>query len=96
MVKPKGFQSATKCFAKRAVDLLILFCFAPVWVPVSLVVLFGIVLEQLISGDFGPPIISEIRISKGKKFRLYKLNMYKESARKKYILESERYAKMKT
>lgn len=96
MVKPKGFQCATKCFAKRAVDLLILFCFAPVWVPLSLVILFGIVLEQLISGAFGPLIISEIRISKGRKFRLYKLNMYKESARKKYILESERYAKMKT
>jgi hypothetical protein len=63
---------------------------------VSLVIIFLIVLEQLISGACGPPIISELRISKGKKFRLYKLNMYKESARKKYILESERYANMKT
>ena len=96
MVKSEDFQGASKCFAKRVMDLIILFCFAPVWVPVSLIILLGIVFEQLISGDFGPPIISEIRISKGRKFRLYKLNMYKESVRKKYILESDRYAQMGT
>ena len=96
MVKSEDFQGVIKCFAKRVMDLIILFCFAPVWVPVSLIILLGIIFEQLIFGDFGPPIISEIRISKGRKFRLYKLNMYKESARKKYILESDRYAKMGT
>ena len=91
MIKSEDFQVAIKCFVKRVMDLVILFCFAPVWVPVSLIMLLGIVFEQLVYRDFGPPIISEIRISKGRKFRLYKLNMYKESARKKYILECNGY-----
>jgi lipopolysaccharide/colanic/teichoic acid biosynthesis glycosyltransferase len=85
-----------KNVVKRSMDLVLLFIITPIVVPVILVVLSAVLLEQLIFRDFGPLVISEMRISKGKKFRLYKLNMYKESTRKKYILESDRYAQMGT
>jgi hypothetical protein len=85
-----------KSIMKRSMDVMLLFFIAPIVVPLILVILLAVILEQLIFRDFGPLVISEMRISKGKKFRLYKLNVYKELTRKKYVLESDRYAQMGT
>jgi undecaprenyl phosphate N,N'-diacetylbacillosamine 1-phosphate transferase len=63
---------------------------------VELLIFIFIFIEQLLTKDFGPFIISEPRISKDKVFKLYKLNMYKEYKRQKYIKNSPEYKNFKT
>lgn len=96
MGKNVELRDTIKRVVKRSMDLVILVLLVPLLIPLCVVLLLGIICEQGILGEFGPLFISEIRISRGKRFRLFKLNMYRESVRKKYILESDEYAKMGT
>jgi len=74
-----------KFAAKRSMDLIIILGASPVWVTVIILTSLAVLAEQLITWDFGPLIVHEMRISRGKQFPLYKLCMFKESYRKKYF-----------
>ena len=89
-------DTSGKAAAKRAVDLALIVVLAPVTAPLCVVILLAILVEQLLSRDFGPLIISERRVSRGRLFRLYKLNMFRESARRAYMSGDRRYAEQGT
>lgn len=71
--------------AKRAFDLVVLVLAAPVVLPLIGTLLAIIFVDQVVRREFGPLILRETRITKGKRFPLYKLNMYRESARRDYM-----------
>jgi len=73
----------------RAMDLVILALFAPIWLPLLLATVLMVSLEQILTWDFGPLIVHELRVSRGRMFRLYKLNMFKESYRLEYFRTSQ-------
>lgn len=81
---------------KRAMDLAVLALAAPVLLPVLAMLLAAVAVEQLLTLDFGPLVISEPRISRGRVFSLYKLNMYRESARRRYMREAPEFREMGT
>ena len=85
-----------KNIIKRAFDLLIAFILITLLLPVYLIIFTAIFIEQILTNDFGPFIISEPRVSKGKVFKLYKLNMYREYKRQEYLNNSPDYEKFKT
>ena len=72
-------------------DLGLVFISGLTLVPICIFLFLLIILEQLIRGDIGPLIISEPRISKGKTFPIYKINIFKEIYRQKYVNESPMY-----
>lgn len=81
---------------KRIFDLIIVVVLITFLLPVYLFIFIALLIEQFLTKDFGPLIISEPRVSKGKTFQIYKLNMYREKARQNYIKKSPEYAKYKT
>ena len=81
---------------KRAFDLIIVTIFAPVIAPMFLVVAMAIALEQMARREFGPILFTEPRTSKGRIFRLYKLNMFREPARRAYIRDSREFQEFHT
>ena len=85
-----------KKIVKRSMDLGLVFISGLTLVPICIFLFLLIILEQLIRGNIGPLIISEPRISKGKTFPIYKINMFKETDRQKYVNESPMYRKERT
>jgi lipopolysaccharide/colanic/teichoic acid biosynthesis glycosyltransferase len=77
--------------AKRAFDLVVLVLTAPVLLPLIGMVLAVIFVNQAVRREFGPLILRETRITKGKRFPLYKLNMYRESARRDYMENAPKF-----
>lgn len=74
---------------KRKFDFLLgLFLFV-LLLPIYSIIFLIIIIEQIIDCDFGPLLISELRVSKGKAFTMYKLNMYRENYRKPYIQSAQ-------
>ena len=86
----------TKETIKRVTDLAVIFLTAPIWIPVSAMLCLAIFVEQVIDWDFGPFIIEEIRISQDAQFKMFKINMYRERIRKKFIVESPEFKKEAT
>jgi len=78
---------------KRIFDFFLALILTIVLSPIYIIIFTILLIEQLLTKDFGSLYIKEIRVSHGKKFCLYKLNMYKESARKEFIKNSDMYAK---
>ena len=91
-----GADWNTKETTKRVTDLTVIFLTAPLWIPLTAMLCLAIFIEQLIDWDFGPFIIKEIRISQGAQFEMFKINMYRERIRKKFILESPEFEKEAT
>ena len=85
-----------KRIVKRSMDIVSILLLSPFWVPVFAVLSLGILMEQIITWDFGPLLIKEERFSSGGKFNLYKMNVFREHARQRYIRESEDYKKEPT
>ena len=81
---------------KRVFDIIIVLILIFLLLPIYFLIFSAIFIEQLLTKDFGAFIISEPRVSKGKVFKLYKLNMYKEYKRQEYINSSLEYKKFKT
>ena len=87
---------AAKRRLKRAMDLAVLVLATPVLLPVLAVLLAAVILEQLLTLDFGPLVIREPRVTRGGVFPLYKLNMYREAARRRYMREAPEFREMGT
>ncbi len=85
--------ATAKRVVKRSMDLGIVLVISLVWLPAVTVLCLGILVEQVLSWDFGPLFISESRFSLGEKFDMYKMNLFKESSRQQYIRESSEYRK---
>jgi len=82
-----------KDVCKRIFDTLLSLALLFLLSPIYILIFISLIVEQILTKDFGPLYISETRVSKGKKFSLYKLNMYRESKRKEFIKNSEMFAK---
>ncbi|PHS59195.1 MAG: hypothetical protein COB17_01345 [Sulfurimonas sp.] len=89
-------EMTIKELIKRIFDIVIVLVLIIILLPVYLFIFTAIFIEQVITRDFGSFIISEPRISKGRVFKLYKLNMYKEYKRQEYFKNSAEYKKFKT
>jgi len=87
---------AAKRRLKRAMDLAVLVLAMPVLLPILAVLLLAVAVEQLLTLDFGPLVISEPRVSRSRVFPLYKLSMYRESARRRYMREAPEFREMGT
>jgi len=81
---------------KRIFDIVIVLVLITLLLPVYILIFIAIFMEQIITRDFGPFIVSEPRVSRGKIFKLYKLNMYKEYKRQEYLKNSFEYKKFQT
>jgi len=79
---------AAKRLVKRTMDLGVIVILSPVWIPALVIFCLAIFIENFLSWDFGPFFITEPRFSMGEKFDMYKINLFKESARQRYIRES--------
>ena len=86
-------DAAVKRFVKRTTDLGIIVMLSPVWVPALTVFCLAIFIEQVLHWDFGSLFITEPRFSMGRKFDMYKLNLFREHARQRYIRESPEFKK---
>ena len=82
-----------KRFVKRTMDLGVIVILSPVWIPALMIVCLAIFIENVLSWDFGPLFITEPRFSMGRKFDMYKINLFKEYARQRYIRESPEFKK---
>jgi len=78
---------------KRVFDILLSLILLFLLSPIYVFIFISLIIEQILTQDFGSLYISEVRISKGKKFNLYKLNMYRESRRQEFAKNSQMYAK---
>jgi lipopolysaccharide/colanic/teichoic acid biosynthesis glycosyltransferase len=78
---------------KRLFDILLSSLIIVVLSPVLILIFLSILIERVIRLDFGPFLIKEPRVSKGKTFGLYKINMYLEKHRKEYVKTSPDYKK---
>ena len=85
-----------KQIVKRSMDLVFIIITSPVWIPVITVLCLGILVEQVLYWDFGPLFITEPRFSLGEKFDLYKINLFREHVRQRFIQESSEYKKVPT
>ena len=82
-----------KDICKRGFDTLLSLTLLFLLSPIYVLVFLSLIVEQILTKDFGSLYISEIRVSKGKKFNLYKLNMYRESKRQEFARNSQMFAK---
>lgn len=64
---------------------------APLALPAIVVLVVLLKLERLFLWDSGPLLLKEPRLTRGREFKLYKLNMYREAARSRYVETSEKY-----
>ena len=85
-----------KQIVKRSMDLVFIIITSPVWIPVITVLCLGILVEQVLYWDFGPLFITEPRFSLEEKFDLYKINLFREHVRQRFIQESSEYKKVPT
>tara|TARA_B100001105_G_C22331530_1_gene417145 strand:+ start:372 stop:1175 length:804 start_codon:yes stop_codon:yes gene_type:complete len=83
----------TRRLAKRAMDLGVIVLLSPVWIPALAVLCLVIFIERASYWDFGPVFITEPRFSMGRKFDMYKINLFREHARQRYIRESQEFKK---
>jgi len=81
---------------KRVFDLFFVLFLIITLSPLYLFIFFMLSIEMILYRQFKPLVISEIRASKGKAFRLYKLNMYKENFRQEYQKTSIEFQKFGT
>ena len=81
---------------KRVFDFILSLTLIVLLFPLYLFIFLMILIEQIVTWDFGSFILSEKRVSKQKVFDLYKLNMYKEHKRQEYIKTSPMYKRYKT
>lgn len=86
-------QKRAKYVCKRVFDLLIVLFLSPFAILFATGIFLMILVEQVLTGDYGPLLISEPRMSRGRRFQLIKLNMFKESYRKRYIEEDAFFKK---
>ena len=84
-------DETAKRSVKRSIDLAFIIITSPIWIPVITVLCLGILVEQVLYWDFGPLFITESRFSQGEKFDLYKINMFREHVRQRFIKESPEY-----
>jgi len=89
-----NFSKKETC--KRTFDILLSLILIFLLLPIYIFIFISLIIEQILTQDFGPLYISETRLSNGKKFNLYKLNMYIESKRKEFAKNSQMYAKYGT
>ena len=78
---------------KRVFDTLLSLILLFLLSPIYIFIFIALIIEQILTQDFGSLYISEVRVSKGKKFNLFKLNMYRESKRKEFARNSKMFAK---
>lgn len=88
-IKRKDIKYVCKCIF----DILIILLLSPIIILLSAAIFLMILVEQIFTGDYGPLLISEPRISRGRPFQLIKLNMFKESYRKRYREEDAFFQK---
>ena len=86
-------DATTKRLVKRTMDLGFIVVLSPVWIPVLTVSCLAIFIEQVLYWDYGPLFITEPRFSMGKKFDMYKINLFRERARQQYIREPPDFKK---
>ena len=89
-------DETAKRIVKRSIDLAFIIITSPIWIPVITVLCLGILVEQALHWDFGPLFITESRFSLGEKFDLYKINLFREHVRQRFIQESSEYKKVPT
>ena len=82
-----------KRLVKRTMDLGVIVILSPVWIPALTVFCLTIFIEKVLRWDFGPLFITEPRFSMGREFDMYKINLFRERARQKYIRESTDFKK---
>jgi hypothetical protein len=80
----KFAHARAKAFVRRLMDLIVLVLIMPVWLTTYVVLFSAMLLEQLLRWVFGPLFVHEISLSEGKPFKLYKLNLFRESYRRAY------------
>jgi lipopolysaccharide/colanic/teichoic acid biosynthesis glycosyltransferase len=80
-----------KDIAKRLFDLIIVSMFLILISPFLFLLLISAGLERLLFLDPGSLFVSEPRISRGMVFKMFKLNLYKEKNRRKYIETSDEF-----
>jgi len=85
-----------KIFCKRIFDFLLALILILLLSPLYLLIFSILAFEMIFYRQIKPFIISEVRISKGKPFKLYKLNMYKENFRREYQKKSLEFKKFGT
>ncbi len=85
-----------KAVLKRGFDLLILVTASPILLPLLSLVIVASALERIMTLQFGPLVLREPRISRGRVFPLFKFSMYRESARRAYIAEHPEFERLKT
>lgn len=85
-----------KMIVKRSMDLALLVVASPIVVPVCSFLFLTQLIEQLVTWEFGPLVVSEPRISRGRRFKLYKLNMYREHVRQEYVRNHPEYQTQRT
>ena len=89
---PAGQMDKTDAAVRRLIirttDLGVIAILSPVWIPALTVFCLAIFIEKVLYWDFGPLFITEPRFSMGREFDMYKINLFKESARQRYIRES--------
>lgn len=86
-------DAAVKRLVKRTMDLGVIVILSPVWIPALTVFCLTIFIEKVLRWDFGPLFITEPRFSMGREFDMYKINLFRERARQKYIRESADFKK---
>lgn len=73
---------------KRVFDILVTLFLLLLFLPFIFLVVFCFLLEYIFSSaSRGPLLYSEIRISKGRPFRLYKFRIFKIRSQQKYLRE---------
>ena len=86
-------QKRIKGAFKRTFDIVVILLISPIAILVTTLIFLMILIEQILTGDFGPVLIAEPRISRGRPFNLLKLNMFKEGPRQQYRKEDGYFEK---
>ena len=81
---------------KRIFDLFISSLFSIALLPLFLLIIILYCIESVLRFDYSPMFLTENRISRGKEFKMFKMNIYQNEFRKQYEKTSDTFKRYST